>query len=228
MSDLKIAVGGADYFTEMATTAVPVAMTAVTTTSTGNIMTITTGSNHGLTFSPASATPLPMPNYFVKFGGSGYTINGGTGVLLGNVFRILSIPSATTFTIYTTITSVTTTTSSTVIPVFYPVFQQGLLSGAATGTLASGITGSFASAGGYPYYGSVQCANLTTGANANVQYNPDNTGFPLDASTGNTPATAPTVRTLLAVSTNGQLRFGPYDYIAASGSSGTTYISIVA
>ena len=163
-----------------------------------------------------------------KFGGSGYSAISGTGVLLANVFRILSIPSTTTFTIYTTITSVTTTTSSTVIPVFYPVFQQALLSGASTGTLASGSTGSFAVAGGYPYFGTVQRANLTTGANANVLYNPDNTGFPLDASTGNTPATAPTARTLLAVSSNGQLRFGPYDYIAASGSAGTTYISIVA
>ena len=225
MSDLKIAVGGADYFTEQSTTQVPVAMTGVTTTSTNNIMTITTGSAHGLTFSPAAGT---MPNYFVKFGGSGYSAIAGTGVLLGNVFRILSIPSTTTFTIYTTITSVTTTTSSTVIPVFYPVLQQALLSGAATGTLASGSTGSFASAGGYPYFGTVQCANLTTGANANVLYNPDNAGVPLDATTGNTPATAPTMRTLLAVSTNGQLRLGPYDYIAASGSSGTTYVSIVA
>jgi hypothetical protein len=225
MSDLKIAVGGLDYFPEQSTAANgTTTMTAVTTTSTNNIMTITTAAAHGLTFNPAANV---LPNYFVKFGGTGYSAISGTGVLLNNVFRILSIPSTTTFTIYTTITSITTTTGSLIIPVFYPVFQTALLSGAATGTLASGTTGAFATSGGYPFYGSTQCVNFTFGANCNAQYNPDNTGVPLDASTGNTPSTAPTVRTLAAVSTSGQLRFGPYDYIQALGSAATSVISIV-
>ena len=225
MSDLKIAVGGLDYFPEQSTAQYVIpAGAGATFAVANNIATITFNAAHGLTFNPAANV---LPNYFVKFTGSGYSAISGTGVLLNNVFRILSIPSTTTFTIYTTITSITTTTSSLIIPVFYPVFQTALLSGAATGTLASGTTGAFATSGGYPYYGSSQCVNFTFGANCNAQYNPDNTGAPLDASTGNTPSTAPTVRTLSAVSTGGQLRFGPYDYIQGIGASGTSYISIV-
>lgn len=233
MSDLKIAVGGLDYFAEQTTTAQGnITLTGTTTTSTNNIMTITTASAHGLTFNPSSNV---LPNYFVQFGGSGYSAISGTGVLLGNTFRILSIPSTTTFTIYTTITSITTTTSGTVIPVFSPVFQTALLSGAATGTLASGTTGSFATSGGFPYYGSVQCVNMTLAANCAAYYNPDNTWVPLDATTGNTPTTAPTTRLLMqgagtgTVGTvYGQMRFGPQDFIAATGTTGgTSRISIV-
>ena len=223
MSDLKIAVGGLDYFPEQSTAQFVIpAGAGATFAVANNIATITFNAAHGLTFNPAANV---LPNYFIKFGGttSGLT---GTGILVGNVFRILSIPSTTAITIYTTITAATVT-SLTGIPVFYPVFQTALLSGAATGTLASGTTGSFATSGGYPFYGTTQCVNFTFGANCTALYNPDNTGAPLDASTGNTPSTAPTVRTFAAVTTGGQLRFGPYDYIAASGSTATSYISIV-
>ena len=223
MSDLKIAVGGLDYFPEQSTAQYVIpAGAGATFAVANNIATITFNAAHGLTFNPAANV---LPNYFIKFGGttSGLT---GTGILVGNVFRILSIPSTTAITIYTTITAATVT-SLTGIPVFYPVFQTALLSGAATGTLASGTTGAFATSGGYPFYGTTQCVNFTFGANCTALYNPDNTGAPLDASTGNTPSTAPTVRTFAAVTTGGQLRFGPYDYIAASGSTATSYISIV-
>ena len=223
MSDLKIAVGGLDYFPEQSTAQFVIpAGAGATFAVANNIATITFNAAHGLTFNPAANV---LPNYFIKFGGttSGLT---GTGILVGNVFRILSIPSTTAITIYTTITAATVT-SLTGIPVFYPVFQTALLSGAATGTLASGTTGAFATSGGYPFYGTTQCVNFTFGANCTALYNPDNTGAPLDASTGNTPSTAPTVRTFAAVTTGGQLRFGPYDYIAASGSTATSYISIV-
>ena len=223
MSDLKIAVGGLDYFPEQSTAQYVIpAGAGATFAVANNIATITFNAAHGLTFNPAANV---LPNYFIKFGGttSGLT---GTGILVGNVFRILSIPSTTTITIYTTITAATVT-SLTGIPVFYPVFQTALLSGAATGTLASGTTGSFATSGGYPFYGTTQCVNFTFGANCTALYNPDNTGAPLDASTGNTPSTAPTVRTFAAVTTGGQLRFGPYDYIQGIGASGTSYISIV-
>ena len=223
MSDLKIAVGGNDYVTEQSTTQYVIPAGAGATFSVANnIATITFNAAHGLTFTPSANV---LPNYFIKFGGSTSGLT-GTGILVGNVFRILSIPSTTSITIYTTITAATVT-SLTGIPVFYPVFQQALLSGAATTTLASGTTGSFATSGGYPYYGSVQCANLFFGANCNAYYNSDNTGFPLDASTGSTPATAPTVRKFLAASAAGQLRFGPYDYIAADGTTATSYLSIV-
>lgn len=219
MSDLKIAVPGLDYFTEQTTTQVPIALAAGTYTSTNNIMTLTTGSAHGLTFTPAANV---MPNFFVQFGGSGYSAISGTGVLLGNTFRILSIPSTTTFTIYTTITSITATVAGTVIPAFSPVFQASLLSGNSNfnpNTSASVYT---------PFYGTVQCVNFNLGANCVVQYNSDNTFVgALDPTTGNTLATAPTFRSLAAASTNGQLRFGPQDLILASGSAGTTRISIV-
>ena len=234
MSDLKIAVGGLDYLAEQSTTQFAIlngtnAFTLATvsagtvsgTNITGYIATLTFASAHGLTFSPSSNV---LPNYFIKFASA--TVTGGTGVLSGNTFRILSIPSATTLTFYTTV-SAATFSGASVIPVFYPLFQQALLSGAATNTLASGTTGSFATSGGFPYYGSVQCSNLTLGANCAALYNSDNTAVPLDASTGVTPSTAPTFRPMLATSTAGQLRFGPYDQIAASGTTATSYISIV-
>lgn len=214
MSDLKIAVGGLDYFTEQQTTQFVIpAGAGATFSASNNIATITFNAAHGLTFTPSAGT---MPNYFIKFGGSTSGLT-GTGVLVGNVFRILSIPSTTSITIYTTITAATVT-SLTGIPVFYPVFQSALLSGQAN--LPSNTT--------IPYLGTVQCVNYTFGANCNAYYNSDNAGFPLDATTGNTPATAPTSRKMGAASGQGQLRFGPYDYIAADGTTATSYISICA
>jgi len=214
MSDLKIAVGGLDYFTEQSTTQFVIpAGAGATFSAANNIATITFNAAHGLTFSPSANV---LPNYFIKFGGSTSGLT-GTGILVGNVFRILSIPTTTSITIYTTITAATVT-SLTGIPVFYPVFQSALLSSSANLPSATTI----------PYFGTAQCVNLTLGANCVASYNSDNTGYPLDATTGATPATAPTVRTMLAASASGQLRFGPYDYIAASGTTATSYLSIVA
>ena len=212
MSDLKIAVGGLDYVTEQSTTQFVIpAGAGATFSASNNIATITFNAAHGLTFSPSAGT---LPNYFIKFGGSTSGLT-GTGVLVGNVFRILSIPSTTSITIYTTVTAATVT-SLTGIPVFYPVFQSALLSSVAN--LPSGTT--------IALPGTAQCVNYTFGANCNAYYNPDNTGVPLDATTGNTPATAPTMRKMGAASGGGQLRFGPYDYIAADGTTATSYISI--
>jgi hypothetical protein len=214
MSDLKIAVGGLDYFTEQSTTQYVIpAGAGATFSASNNIATITFNAAHGLTFTPTAGT---LPNYFIKFGGSTSGLS-GTGILVGNVFRILSIPSTTSITIYTTITAATVT-SLTGIPVFYPVFQSALLSGVAN--LPSSNT--------IPYYGTTQCVNMTLGANCNAYYNPDNAGVPLDATTGSTPSTAPTVRKMLSASSGGQLRFGPYDYLAADGTTATSYMSIVA
>ena len=212
MSDLKIAVGGLDYVTEQSTTQFVIpAGAGATFSASNNIATITFNAAHGLTFSPSSGT---LPNYYIKFGGSTSGLT-GTGVLVGNVFRILSIPSTTSITIYTTVTAATVT-SLTGIPVFYPVFQSALLSSVAN--LPAGTT--------IPYLGTAQLVNYTFGANCNAYYNPDNTGAPLDATTGNTPSTAPTMRKMGAASAGGQLRFGPYDYIAADGTTATSYISI--
>lgn len=214
MSDLKIAVGGLDYFTEQSTTQYVIpAGAGATFSASNNIATITFNAAHGLTFSPSSNV---LPNYFITFGGSTSGLS-GTGVLVGNTFRILSIPSTTSITIYTTITAATIT-SMTGIPVFYPVFQSALLSSVAN--LPSATT--------VPYYGTAQCVNLTLGANCNAYYSPGNNNVPLDATTGNTPSTAPTLRTMLAASTGGQMRFGPYDSIWANGTTATSYLSIVA
>ena len=150
MSILKIAVAGTDYYTEQTTTQIPISAGASGTFSAANnIATITTTSAHGLTFSPSAGT---LPNYFVQFGGttSGLT---GTGILVGNNFRILSIPSTTTFTIYTTVTAATVT-SMTIIPVFFPTFIAALLSGAATNNVVNSTTGAFGVSGNYPNYGS--------------------------------------------------------------------------
>jgi len=213
MSDLKIAVGGLDYLTEQSTAQFVIpAGAGATFAVTNNIATITTNAAHGLTFSPAANV---LPNYFVTFGGSTSGLT-GTGILVGNTFRILSIPTTTTFTIYTTITAATVT-SMTVIPVFYPQFISALLS-----TNANLPTGN-----PYPQFGTAQCVNMTLGANCVAQYNPSNNNVPLDATTGNTPGTAPTMRTMAAASTGAQLRFGPYDYIAASGTTATSYFSVV-
>jgi len=234
MSDLKIAVGGSDYLAEQtisqfaitnAANALSLSTTSAGTVAgtniTGYIATLTFTTAHGLTFSPSANVP---PNYFIKFASA--TVTGGTGVLTGNTFRILTIPSTTTLTFYTTV-SAATFSGASVIPVFYPVFQQALLSGAATNTLASGTTGSFATTGGYPYYGTVQAVNLNLGANCTGLYNSTNDAIPLDASTGVTPSTAPTFRTMLAASANGQLRFGPYDQISAAGTTANSLFSIV-
>jgi hypothetical protein len=227
MSDLKIAVPGLDYQTELSTTQFVIPAGAGATFSvSNNIATITTNAAHGLTTSPSAGV---MPNYFIKMGGSTSGLT-GTGILVGNVFRILSIPSTTTFTIYTTVTAATVT-STTFIPVFYPTFQAALLSAYAyynpNLSGSSSTTPAYWSGIPYPQYGSVQCSNQVFGANCNAYYNPDNLGQPLDQSTGNTPSTAPTVRKMLAASSQGQLRYGPQDYIAADGTTSTSYLSIV-
>src|SRR5579862_9740710 len=69
----------------------------------GGVCTITTNAAHGLTLNPSAGVP---PNYFVGFGGSTSALT-GTGILVGNIFRILSIPSTTTFTIWSTVSTAT-------------------------------------------------------------------------------------------------------------------------
>ena len=93
-----------------------------------NIATITTTNPHGLTFNPAANT---LANYFVTFAGN-ITGQTGVGTLIGNTFRILTIPSTTTFTIYTTVTAATAATTASITPVFVPQFQIAPLSGFAS------------------------------------------------------------------------------------------------
>jgi hypothetical protein len=217
MSDLKIAVPGLDYVTELNTTQTAIAYSGnnFTVSFSNNICTVTTTTAHGLTFSPSAGT---LPNFFVTF--SGVTGMSGTGTLNGPIFQILTIPSTTTFTFYTTVTAATVTSAS-ILPVFIPVFQAALL------TSVSDYNPNLSTGQTLPLYGSAQCVNLTLGANLVAYYNPDNTNVVQTSSSGNTLATAPTKRTMLAASSGGQLRFGPQDYLLATASSGTSYLSIV-
>lgn len=68
--------------------------------------------------------------------------------------------------------------------------------------------------------------NLSLGANAAVQYNPDNTGFPQVAP--NATLTGATFRTILAASATGQLVFDGVGqtFVIANGSAGTSRWSV--
>lgn len=192
------------------------------TLSAGGVCVITTNAAHGLTMTPAAGVP---PNYYVSFGGSTSAIT-GTGILIGNIFRILTIPSTTTFTIWTTL-STATVTSMTVIPIFFPPFIAGpIVPGyGPTQTISTVITNEPAALVGE------SGVNCLLGANCVVEYNPDNKAVALDQSTttsSGTPATAPTWRTLIAASGNGQFQ-GSYPGTAvwASGTTATSDFSVL-
>jgi len=216
----NIPLWGADIQTEMSTTQFVIpAGAGATFSAANNIGTITFNAAHGLTLKP---TAPAMPNYFISFGGSTSGLS-GTGILVGNVFRILTIPSTTAITIYTTITAATVT-SLTGIPVFLPPFQAASTNigvGGPTQTIATVVTP-------FPPAQIGQCQfYCTLGANCVVQYNPDLTFIPLDQTTGNTPATAPVFRTLQAASSSGDLNAsGASVAVFASGTTATSYFSV--
>lgn len=196
---------------------------AATFSASKNIATITFGAAHGLTMTPAAGV---LPNYFISFGGSSSGMS-GTGILVGNFFRILSIPSTTAITIYTTITAATVTLL-TGIPVFFPSFTVNTMNvgGEPTQTIAGTVTPE-------PFPVLAGCeAMFTLGANCVVQYNPDQTLVALDATTttmlGATPTTAPVMRTLLAASGVGQLELAyPWSCLSASGTAATSRLSVL-
>jgi len=217
MSELKVAVAGYVFSAEQTTTQVPVALGASGAFSvSNNIATITFTAAHGLTFGAASGT---MNNYFGTF--SGVTGQTGVGTLNGPIFRILSIPSTTTITIYTTVTAATMTAAS-FIPCFIPNFQPNVQSAFAGGPSQSGavVQGTPVQSGN---------VNMLLGANCTVVYNPDNTSLIYDSTTGNTPATAPVFRTLVAASSSAQVWFDGVGstILQASGSAGTSRCSVV-
>lgn len=217
MSDLKIAVPGYVYGLEETTTQVPVALGASGAFAvSNNIATITFTSAHGLTFQPAAGT---MPNFFIAF--TGVTGQTGIGTLIGPIFRILSIPSTTTITIYTTVTAATMTAASA-IPCFIPNFQPNVQSAFAGGPTQAGATVPGQSQ-------QTNNVNMVLGANCTVLYNPDNTSLIYDSTTGNTPAVAPVFRTLVPVSTSAQVWMDGIGgtVIQASGSAGTSRASVI-
>lgn len=192
----------------------------------GGVCTFTSNAAHGLTMNPAAGVP---PNYFVTFGGSTSSIT-GTGVLINNVFRILTIPSTTTFTFYSTI-STATVTSTTVIPVFYPAFvasSGSSFAGGPTQTISSVVT-PFPAA-----WLTGAFVNAILGANCNIVADLAQVATILDAYStaalpgGNTPATAPTWTTLQAASTNeGMWLAPPTMAIFANGTTANTTLSVV-
>lgn len=201
---------------------------SATYAATNNIATITTNAAHGLTMTPANGV---LPNYYVTFGGS-TSAPSGTGILVGNIFRILSIPSTTTFTIYCTLTALTVT-SLTTIPVFYPSFQLGPNNVGGQPTM-----GTPAVAQPFPVLAGCM-VNVTAAANLVCNYTPNTAvagtlAIPLDPITtvqyfsGLTPTTAPTLRICGAASTNYQVEMAyPWQMFQASGTTATSYISVL-
>jgi hypothetical protein len=218
MSDLKIAVPGTTFQAEQTITQVPIALGAGGLfVAANNLATITFNAAHGLTLTPAAGTP---PNYFITF--NGVTAQTGVGTLNGPIFRILSIPSATTIVIYTTVLTATMTAANAV-PVFIPTFQpvqNSVFDGGPlmTGAIAQGLLGASGN------------VSMNLGPNCTVQYNPDNTSLIEDSTTGNTLAVAPTFRIVLSASTGGQLWFDGAGGTAifASGGAGTSRFSVIA
>lgn len=226
MSTSKLPVAGLEYQLEQTITQFVIpAGAGATYAVANNIATITFNAAHGLTLSPAAGTP---PNYFITFGGttSGLT---GNGILVGNIFRILTIPSTTAITIYSTITAATVT-SLTGIPVFAAPFTAGIAS-----SFVNGPSQVISTAGSYSPPNVSGCTvNALLGANCNVQYNPDNTAVILDgASTpglagGFTPAVAPVFRVLGAASSSDQIWMSAPDcMVFANGTTATSRFSVI-
>lgn len=231
MSMLRLPYPGLDLEPQWTITQVPVAAGAGATFANANsanvgqggVCTFTSNAAHGLTLAPAAGVPA---NYFVTFGGSTSAIT-GTGVLVNNIFRILSIPSTTTFTFWSTI-STATVTSATVIPVFYPNFTPGFGSGFAGGptqTISTVVT---------PFpppqlVGADVIAQL--GANCTMQLDGKSVAIILDPQStpaSGTPGTAPTWTTMAAVSTNFETFMAPPSIaLWASGGAGTTTLNVV-
>ena len=239
MSLLRLATPGLDLQPQLTITQFVVpAGAGATFANSGNVCTFTTNAAHGLTLTPAAGVPA---NYYISFGGSTSALT-GNGILVGNYFRILSIPSTTTFTFYSTVTAATVT-STTVIPVFLCPFtaqSTSLFAGGPSQTVAS-VTTVYPPANlesGYVHsQNGANCAVLmapyiATGAG---QFN--NSFIMLDAFTttacsgNNTPAVAPTVVTIGAASTNynGLMISGPFcNYVlAANGTTATTTLNVV-
>jgi hypothetical protein len=225
MSLLRLPTPGLDLQGSLTTTQVPIAGGASGTfANSGNLCTITTTAAHGLTLTPSAGV---MPNYYVTF--SGVTAQTGVGSLNSNIFRILSIPSTTTFTIYSTVTAATIT-AATIIPVFYPIFiaaNGSSFAGGPTQTISAVVT-PFppAQLAGASFY-------AVLGANCTVQAalgNPVQTILLLDALTTPTTGT-PTSPTWTAVqpASSAELMWAAPPNIAlwASGGAGTSTIACI-
>lgn len=225
--DTRLPTAGLDLQSELTSTQLAIPLGAGATYSmANNIATFTFNAAHGLTLSPAAGV---MPNYFITFGGTATTLT-GTGQLVGNIFRILTIPSTTAITFYCTIATATVT-ATTGFPIFFPPYTAGLGS-----SFQGGPSQLIATAGSYPLPNLTGAYSyLTLGANIAARYNPDQTAIILDGYTtpglsgGTTPTVAPTWRDIAAVSTNDTLWGAPpWFALWANGAAGTSRVSVVA
>lgn len=236
MGEIKLPVPGIEFLQEVQTAQIAIsnATNAQTYAFANNICTVTFAAAHGITnaFTAGSgATPSTLPNYYFLFGGTAMTGLTGIGILQGPIFRILTIPSTTTLTFYTTVTAATVGAATTFQPVFLlpniPLPASGLYSG---GPTLLGVAQP-------PPWTYAATANLLTGANCTVQYFPTNWAgstippqIVYDSTTGNTPGTAPTARSLVPVSTAAQIQCmgsGIAAIVASTTSAGTTFASVI-
>ena len=242
MGDIKLPVPGIEFLQEVQTTQIAIinSTNAMTLTFANNICTLTFASAHGITnafTAGTGSTPSTLPNYYFNFGGSAFTGVTGTGTLTGPIFRILTIPSATTLTFYTTVTAATTAAGTQ----FQPVFLLPNIPLPASGPYTGGPT--LSGTAQPPPWAYACTANLLTGANCTVQYAPGNwagstvtPSIVYDSTSGppyvtaSTPTTAPTYRTLVPVSTAAQLSLmgtGVAFIVSSTTNAGTTYASVV-
>jgi hypothetical protein len=213
-----------------------------------NLVKITCSAAHGFSFTP---TAPEFPVAFVKLGG---TISGqtGTGTLVNNVFRVVALGTGsnsitvggtttnlanTDIVIYTTVTAATVGTSTTVQACYFPYFIAASLTTTASPNSYNSVSTTYT-----PYNASQGTATAfitgtngvnsgTPGSNVSIFANVDNTLVPLDNTTGNTPGTAPSqLGYLTAAYVGGTFNFGPGDYLAVNGVTGTQtcYVSIIA
>lgn len=216
MSDIKIGVAGLEFQTELTITQVPVASGAGGIVIANNLATFTFAGAHGLTLTPAAGVPA---NYFVAFTGvAGMT---GSGTFNGPIFRVLSIPSATTLVVYAGGITAATFAAGTCVPVFLFPFT-GQVGTFVNGPLMSGVSVA------PPNLGS-GLANLLLGVNCSVQWNPDNTSIIVDPTVGFVPAVAPVYRISETVSSSASNCYmsGASSALFASGGAGTTRVSVI-
>lgn len=179
-----------------------------------NICTLTFTSAHGLSQAGAPGAGGAPNNWFISF--TGASAQTGVGTLNGNYFRILSIPTTTTITIYSTITAATVT-GATAIPAFFPSFDTTLFSGQGGVNAGPNLVGT-------SFMG-------VLAANAEYFWNTDGTLILLDqfsTPASGTPATAPAVQ---LVTSGGPLfpGFAPGAFgIQCLGSAGTTVLQMLA
>lgn len=239
MSMLRLPYGGLDLQPQLTITQFVIpAGAGATYSASGNIATLTFNAAHGLTLNPAAGVP---PNYYITFGGSTSGLT-GSGILVGNYFRILTIPSTTAITFFCTITAATVT-SLTGIPVFLAPFtaqSTSSFAGGPTQTISTVVTpfppanleGAFVHSQNGANCAVLMAPYIASGAG---QFN--NSLIMLDALTtaacagGTTPAVAPTTVTIGAASTNfnGPMLSGPLcNYaLVANGTTATTTLNVV-